>query len=194
MSQSPANKDVPTTPVSLLKRLRYPGDDAAWTRFVYLYTPLLDSWSRRAGLQDADAADLVQDVFVRLARELPRFQYDPAQRFRSWLRNVTLNLFRDRLKRGQAPAPAGTLQAIPAADEIEKLIDGEYTDWLVRRALQLMQTDFQPAAWQACWQMVVEERSAEEVARALHMTVGAVYAAKFRVLARLRQELDGLLD
>jgi RNA polymerase sigma-70 factor, ECF subfamily len=185
----------PDTPVSLLQRLRLSGDEATWRRFVQLYTPLLESWARRAGLQEADAADLVQAVFVRLARELPRFHYDPGLRFRGWLRTVTMNLLRDQRKGHQKNNHCGgAASAIASADSIETLIDREYTVWLVGRALQIMQSDFQPKTWQACWQVVAEERSAEEVARLLDMTVGAVYAAKFRVLARLRQELEGLLD
>ena len=78
-----------TTSFSLLERLRQPSDSAAWDRFVELYTPLLFYWGRRAGLQSADAADLVQDVFEVLLRKLPEFQYDRQKSFRSWLRTVT---------------------------------------------------------------------------------------------------------
>ncbi len=62
-----------TTPVSLLEQLRQPTAARAWPRFVELYAPLLYDWARRLGLQDADAADLVQDVFAILLRKLPEF-------------------------------------------------------------------------------------------------------------------------
>jgi RNA polymerase sigma-70 factor (ECF subfamily) len=65
-----------TTPVSLLQRLRQSSAQTAWSRFVELYTPLLFSWARRCGLNDTDAADLVQDVFTHLIARLPEFQYD----------------------------------------------------------------------------------------------------------------------
>src|SRR4051794_39668704 len=90
------------TPVSLLDRLRQPGAQEAWTRFVQLYTPLLYSWARQAGLQEHDAGDLVQDLFVLLMRKLPEFRYDPAKSFRAWLRTVLLNLWRDRCQRRAA--------------------------------------------------------------------------------------------
>ena len=64
----------------------------------------------------------------------------------------------------------------------------------MRRALELMQADFQPTTWKACWEYAVQGRPAEEVARELDTTVAVVYAAKSRVLRRLRQELAGLLD
>ncbi len=184
----------PSTPVSLLARLRQPGDAVAWARFVHLYTPLLYAWLLRTGLQEADTADLVQDVFLHLVHKLPAFQYDPTLSFRGWLRTVTMNLWRERHKRRPAPAPAGAaLPELAAPDALAALIDGEYRERVVQRALQLMQADFQPATWQACWQVVVEGCPAEEVARRLGVRVGAVYAAKFRVLNRLRQELEGLM-
>src|SRR5690349_13376275 len=58
--------DVMETPVSLLERLREPAQEQAWARFVELYTPLLFHWARHIGLQEADAADLVQDVLADL--------------------------------------------------------------------------------------------------------------------------------
>ena len=92
-----------STPVSLLERLRRPAEQAAWERFVRLYTPLLCQWARRLGLRGADAADLVQDVFVVLVQKLPEFRYDPRRRFRGWLWTVTLNKWRERRRR----APSG---------------------------------------------------------------------------------------
>src|SRR5262245_57406077 len=74
-----------TTPVSLLERLRGPEEQAAWTRFVQLYTPLLCHWAKRLGARAEEVSDLVQDVFTVLAQRLPGFQYDPQKRFRGWL-------------------------------------------------------------------------------------------------------------
>src|ERR1700722_9457419 len=87
------------TPASLLHRLRQPCDRRGWDQFVELYSPLLFSWARRVGLQDADAADLVQDVFAILVRKLPEFKYDPTRGFRNWLRTLTLNKWREFLRR-----------------------------------------------------------------------------------------------
>jgi RNA polymerase sigma-70 factor (ECF subfamily) len=183
------------TSASLLERLRRPGDEAAWARFVQLYTPLIYYWGRRAGLQAEDAADLVQDVMTTLVRKMPGFVYDPGHSFRSWLRALTLNKWRDRCKqRVEAPLGNGATAAFepsaPGPDEV--FAEEEYRALLVRRALQIMQADFQPQTWKACWEHVVAGRPAAEVGAELGLTVGAVYAAKFRVLERLRQELSGL--
>ena len=82
-----------TTSPSLLIRLRQPGEQDAWRRFVQMYTPLLFRWARRWGLRDQDAADMVQDVCVILMQKLPTFQYDPRRGFRNWLHTIALNKF-----------------------------------------------------------------------------------------------------
>ena len=107
-----------TTPVSLLERLRQPGEQEAWRRFVALYTPLLFFWSRRLGLQDADAADLVQDVLVLLYRKLPGLAYDPRRSFRGWVRTVLLNRWRERQRRPSLPLTDSdaALAELPAPD------------------------------------------------------------------------------
>jgi RNA polymerase sigma-70 factor (ECF subfamily) len=185
-----------TTSLSLLERLRQPADRQAWARFFDLYTPLLYYWACRLGLQPADAGDLVQEVFTALLQALPRFRYDERKSFRGWLRTVLVNKWREG-RRGQAacrPAGGTPLPDPAGPDNVAELEDEEFRHYLALRALQLMQAEFQPATWKACWECVVGGRPAPEVARELGLTVNAVYLAKSRVLRRLRQELEGLLD
>jgi RNA polymerase sigma-70 factor (ECF subfamily) len=185
-----------TTSVSLLEQLRHSPDEAAWARFVHLYSPLLFRWARQAGLDEADAGDLVQDVFVILLKELPRFEYDPAHSFRAWLKTVVLNRWRNQLKR-QARAPAragdGFLADVPAPGN-GLFEEQEYRRQLLLRALELLRGEFQPATWKAFHEHGMNGRPAVEVAAELATTVGAVYAAKCRVLGRLREHLHGLLE
>lgn len=185
-----------STSLSLLERLREPGAQDAWARFVRLYTPLLYYWARRAGLQEPDASDLVQDVFTLLVEKLPAFRHDGTGSFRSWLRTVTMNKWRERGRRAALPVTGdgGTLAHLAAPDPLEEYWETDYRRHLVAQALRLMQAEFQPTTWQACWEHVVGGKSAAEVAAALGLTAGAVRAAKFRVLSRLRQELGGLLE
>jgi RNA polymerase sigma-70 factor (ECF subfamily) len=177
---------------SLLERLRQPDSGAAWERFVELYSPVLWHWVRRAGLDVSEAADLVQDVFLLLVEKLPHLVYDPQRRFRGWLWTVVRNKVRERQRRSR-PAPAGAriaVEDLESPSEDDPLADAEYRQLLVRRALELMQTDFHPRTWQACWLSIVEGKSAKE----LGMTDGALRAARFRVLTRLRSELAGLWE
>jgi RNA polymerase sigma-70 factor (ECF subfamily) len=188
-----------TTSVTLLERVRQRDDQAAWERFVALYTPLLYRWAQRAGLPDQDAADLVQDVLVVLMKELPEFEYDVARKnFRGWLKTITVNKCRERLRR-RAPVvgPGGDADSLGDLQDVEQLDEfweTEYQQHLVRKALEVMRTEFEPKTWQACWEHTVNDKSAAEVGRELGMSEAAVYVSKSRVLRRLRQELAGLLD
>lgn len=186
-----------TTSLTLLERLRDRSDQDAWARFVQLYTPLLFFWVRKCGLQAEDAADLVQDVLSTLLEKLPGFTYDRNKSFRSWLRTVTLNQWRDRLRWLRSrplPADEGGLAALATPDGIVELEESEYRAQLVAVALRLMQRHFDPKTWQAFWQFAIEGRPASEVAAEFGMTPVTVYGAKFRIVNRLRDELQGLLD
>jgi RNA polymerase sigma-70 factor (ECF subfamily) len=186
-----------TTSASLLARVQHAEDRQAWTRFVQLYTPLIYRWGRHAGLNDADAADLVQEVLLALVKALPRFELNPAGGFRKWLKTVTLNKWRDWARRRALPTSAFAPQvdrSPTVPDHADQLADADYRAYLLGRALDVMRKDFQPATWRACWEVVANGRRAEDVARELGVTTGAVHAARFRVMVRLRQELDGLLD
>lgn len=182
-----------TTHSSLFVRLREPANQEAWARFVRLYTPLLYTWANRAGVQRSEADDLVQEVFAVLVQKMPAFEYDRSKTFRGWLRTVALNKWRER-KRRRALA-AGEFAEEPALpDPAEEFWEQEYREHVLRRALDIMRGDFPEKTWQACWQTVMEGKSAAAVAAAQGTTVGAVHAAKFRVLTRLRAELSTLMD
>ena len=180
-----------TTPPSLLEQLRRPDDQRAWRRFVDLYTPLLFYWARRVGLQESDAADLVQEVFALLVRKLPDFAYDRDKGFRNWLRTVLMNKWREIGRRHALPT-AGAVPEQAGPDAVAALAEEEFRRRLAVRALELMKAEFQPATWKACWEHAAIGRTAADVAAELGMSVNAVYLATSRVLRRLRQELDGL--
>jgi RNA polymerase sigma-70 factor (ECF subfamily) len=185
------------TEASLLDRLRQPDAETAWHRFVDLYTPPLYRWARSRGLQEADAGDLVQDVFVVVLRKLPGFRVDPGKSFRAWLRTVARNRWRDRLRRESAlPFQDGTdgSKLPPTPDTAAEFAEEEYRNYLARRALEVMRAEFRPGTCRACWEHVVSGKPAARVAAELGMTPGAVYVARSRVLARLRRELRDLID
>lgn len=182
-----------STPVSLLERLRQPSDTLAWDRFVRLYTPLLYHWLRRTGLQEADAADLVQDVLTILVTKLPEFVYDRGKSFHGWLRTLVVNRWRDLQKRKTlVRTTGGVIDEAIDPDPLESFIETEYRGKLALQALRIMRNDFQPATFQAVWELIVDGNSAEVVAKRHRFTLGGLYAAKCRVLARLRRELKGL--
>ena len=186
-----------STSVSLLRRLRKPEHEAAWMRFVELYAPLIFHWARTRGLSPADAADLVQDVLTVLVEKLPEFEYDPQRRFRGWLRTITLNKASDFHRREAVRASSGleqSLAQVSVAGEVDLLEETQYRSYLVNRALELMKAEFRETTWQAAWRQIAEGRKAAEVATELGISVGAAHVSKCRVVRRLREELDGLMD
>ncbi|MCA9119833.1 MAG: sigma-70 family RNA polymerase sigma factor [Planctomycetaceae bacterium] len=161
-----------------------------------LYSPLLFSWARNVPLQVDDAADLVQELLVALLRELPKFKYDATKSFRAWLKTVIMNRGRDYLRRqNRGPRVVDpNLLSEQSLDKHDSVLDTDYQQFLIGRALQLMQSEFEESTWRACWECVVHDRPPAEVASQLGMTVNAVYVAKSRVLRHLRRELAGLLE
>lgn len=192
-----ADKIMNSTSVTLLARLKAGGSEADWQRLVALYTPLLYYWAKQSGLQHSDAADLVQEVLALLVRKLPDFTYDKNRTFRGWLRTVTLNRLTDLRRRRQAtPADGGGEVGLEPACQAAsaQFWETEYQQQLVARALEIMRQSFEEKTWKACWEMVVNDKSARQVGAELGLSEGAVYVAKSRVLKRLREELDGLWD
>lgn len=182
------------TSATLLERLKEPGSPA-WCRFVTLYTPLIYHWAKQLGLRPDDAADLVQEVLAVAVRRMPTFEYRPAQSFRGWLYTVTRNQWKRSL-RGRDPVAVGALADLedpqadtPAADE-----DREHARILVGRGLDLIRGEFSAVSWRAFESHVLQARPAGEVAAELGLQPGTVYAAKSRVLARLRVVLEGFVD
>jgi RNA polymerase sigma-70 factor (ECF subfamily) len=182
-----------TTSLSLLGRLQQPAAADAWQQFVTLYSPILYDWARRFGLQSADAADLVQDVLTILVRRLRTFAADHDKSFRGWLWTVLRNRYLETRPRYH-PVPAETLEHLSAADNVAAWADQFDRAAYLQRLMTLVKPDFAEQTWAAFWAVAVEERAPAEVAQALGVSVNTVYLARFRVLARLRQEADGFMD
>ena len=186
---------TPTTRVSLLLRLRDSQDHQAWMEFVSLYEPLTYRLLRRHGLQDADAQEVMQDLFLAVSRNIDR--WDPAKdrgSFRGWLRRVARNLVINWLKhreRGAVAIGGSELQAmlemLPADDGPETVeFDQEWRRALFHRAAEQVRSEVHLATWQAFWETGVMGTSPADAAKKLGMTVGAIRVAKCRVLARLQ--------
>jgi RNA polymerase sigma-70 factor (ECF subfamily) len=191
--------ESPTTRPSLLLRLRDPADDQAWVEFVDLYAPLIRRVARRGGLQDADAADLEQEVFRAVAGAINRYDPDPARgSFRGWLLRIARNLLLNSLaaRRRHPPAGGGTdmvalLEALPdPTGEDSAVFEAEYRRRTFEWAAHQVREEFRPATWQAFWRTAVDAEEPALVAAGIGLTVGAVYVARSRVLARIRAKVE----
>jgi RNA polymerase sigma-70 factor (ECF subfamily) len=189
--------DAPTTHASLLARLGDARDAEAWERFVELYAPPVYRFARRQGLQDADAADLTQDVLRNVSGAFRRSGFDARLgSFRSWLFTVVRNRLRDLMtspkRREQGAGDTATLDrlagiAAPAADPAQ-LWDEECERQSFAWAAEQVKSRFQPASWQAFWRTAVDGARAAEVAKELGITVAAVYLAKSRIMAAIKEQ------
>jgi RNA polymerase sigma factor (sigma-70 family) len=191
---------TPETRPSLLVRLRDGADADAWRLFVDLYGPLVYGLARKHGLQDADAADLTQDVFSSVAGAVRSLDYDPRRgSFRGWLYTVARNRLRDFQRRKQARGSGDTdvqefLEEHPAAPEPDPDWDRDYERRVFAWAAEQVKVEFRENTWRAFWLTAVEGRSSEEAGRELGMSLGAVQVAKSRVLARLKETVRPLLE
>ena len=192
----------PETRRSLLIRLRDQADTRAWCEFVDLYAPLIHAYAMRRGLQDADAADLAQQVLESVARAVGDFDYDPSKgTFRGWLFAITRNCLFQRLRK-RDPVPSGTgdtgahqaLNQQPDDADDQEFWDREHQrrlfDWAAKQARE----EFRGNSWRAFWATAMEGRSAAEAADELGISLGAVYTAKSRVTARIRQIVQAIED
>jgi RNA polymerase sigma-70 factor, ECF subfamily len=190
---------------TLLLQLRDHNPDA-WTRLTHLFGPLVYGWCRRAGLAPADAADVTQDIFRSVAMGLPNFRRDrPGDTFRGWLATIARNRINDFLRRAaQRPKGQGgsefhqLIQNLPDPQQ-ESSVDfaselAEERRGLLHRTLELVQAEFETSTWTAFWRTTVDAEPPDAVAAELGITLNAVYKAKSRVLRRLRQELDGMVE
>ena len=86
------------------------------------------------------------------------------------------------------------LARVAVPDGVEELAEQEYRAYLLARALHLMQAELPAHEWRACQAYMLQGQPAAEAARECGMSVNQLYLAKSRILRRLRQELEGLLD
>ncbi|HWG47786.1 MAG TPA: RNA polymerase sigma factor [Gemmataceae bacterium] len=190
--------DSPQTRLSLLVRIRDSQDARAWTEFVDVYAPLIHGFLCKQGLQDADAADLTQEVLRAVARTIKHLHYDPARgSFRSWLFTVVRNKLRNFLAKrkrhcqGSGDSDVQELlqqHAAPEEDQAE-LWEREYERRQFAWAAERVRGEVQESTWEAFRRTAIDGQSGQEAAELLGMSVAAVYLAKSRVMARLKEQI-----
>jgi RNA polymerase sigma-70 factor (ECF subfamily) len=187
---------------SLLLRAQT-GETDAWKDLTDLYRPLILGWLNRQGVPARDLEDLSQEVLLSVVKQLPSFQHSGNRgAFRSWLRTIVCRRTADywRAIDGDAQASGGSgataaLQEIADPDsELNRQWDEEHDRYVVHCLLDLVEQKFEPITLQAFRRLALDGASGADVAQELGLSVAAVYVAKSRVLARIRQEAEGLID
>jgi RNA polymerase sigma factor (sigma-70 family) len=193
---------IPPTRASLLIRMRDPRDEAAWTQFVTLYAPLVYGYARKRGLQDADAADLSQEVLSAVAGAVGRLEYDPDRGlFRNWLftavRRKLSNMLRaqrHRRDRSNERAGDGLLEQCPAPAPERAEWEARWQERVFAWACEQVRPEVSDTTWQAFWRTAVDDQPGKQVATDLGLSVAAVYRARSRVLARLKHLVQSVQE
>ncbi len=191
-----------TSTSSLLRRVSEHNPEA-WQRLAQLFGPVVYRWARQGGLQSNDAVDVVQEVFQTVSERIQQHQGDgTADAFRGWLWGITRNKLREFYRRRAAePDGVGGTDAHRQLQQRAERLPADSASFdgaairsvLLQRALQLLQSEFEPRTFQAFWQATIDGRAPTDIAADLQMTAKAVRQAKYRVLRRLRQEFEDLL-
>lgn len=191
------------TSLSLLDRLRHSPENEGWSRLTELYAPLIRSWLRRYDVQDSDAQDLIQEVLLSVSKDLGSFDH-PGQPgvFRGWLKAILINRLRkfwrsrDRRPqaRGDSDIDARLAQLDDPNSELSQIWNREHDQYVLRQLLALAEPHFEPTTWKAFCRVALDGSKADVVAQELGISKNAVIVAKCRVLSRLRQESEGLIE
>jgi RNA polymerase sigma-70 factor, ECF subfamily len=187
---------------SLLQRAQT-GETGAWKDLVDLYRPLILAWLNRQGVPAGDLEDLSQEVLLSVVKQLPGFQHSGHRgAFRSWLRTILCRRAADYwraldahpLARGGSGAAIALQQFADPDSELNRQWDEEHDRYVFRCLLKLVEEEFEPLTLQAFRRLALDGVSGAEAAQELGLSVAAAYVAKSRVLARIRQEAEGLID
>jgi RNA polymerase sigma factor (sigma-70 family) len=194
------------TRTSLLRRLKQWEDQESWRDFFNTYWKLIYSAAGKAGLNDAEAQDVVQDIVIAVAKKIEDFKYDPAlDSFKGWLLYLTRKRIalhyrkRERDRGGPARELAGRdfragLEQIadPGGMEFEAIWNEEWEKNLADAALARAKQDSNPRQFQIFSCYVLKQWPVKEVAKTLGVTVAQVYLAKHRISALVRKEAKRL--
>ena len=187
----------PETRASLLIRVRDPADQAAWYEFVEIYRPLILRLARQKGMQEADAEDVAQQVLAAVAQAIEQREHDPKRaKFRTWLSRVAQNAILNALARGRPDRGSGNSALLAALNQQESPTGPDSALlWLERRrevfrwAARQVRKEFHQTTWNAFWLTAVEERTVDAVSKELAKKPGAIYAARSRVVRRIREKV-----
>lgn len=201
---------LPETRYTLLARLADREDAAAWHEFAEIYEPAVVRFARRRGLQESDARDVAQETLAAVAKSLSRWTERASEAnstndsskagrgtsFRAWLYAVARNIAVNRLQRGRDHRGTGGLDDsfanVAASSTLAAAFDREYRLAALTWAGQHVQREVSSETWQAFWLTAIEGIPIPQAARRLGMQVGNIYAARSRVIARLKGRIESL--
>ena len=191
-------RDLPNTRQSLILRLKTSSDDA-WSEFLNIYEGVIVRFCHSRGLQDADARDVTQEVLAALHVKIETWNPEADRgSFRAWLFRVARNIAIDRIRaRGKKPLEVDEVALADVAQTRENEASAflfEYRRALFAWASDQVSSEVQPVTWKCFWMTAVQDGDPSDVAKSLNVSVGTVYTAKCRVVARIREKIARIPD
>lgn len=183
------------TRASLVNRLRDLGDTRSWGEFHATYSRLVRHVALRAGLNETEAEEAVQETWIQVAHKMPTFRYDPGRdSFKGWLLHLARFRIADQFRRRGA-SRSGGMDGRGVEDsesegsgpaDLEALWDAEWNDALAAAALERVRSSVRPEHFEIFHLAVVRQQPLREVARTLDVSLARVYLAKHRVGRAMR--------
>lgn len=191
-----------STEKSLLIRAKN-GSEQAWEKMVEVYRPMIFHWLIQHDVVRQDAEDISQDILITMIERLSDFEHNgnPGA-FRSWLRMMVVNRSRAFWRaRGYRPKATGATDFHNMLKELEdpqSQLSGQWNqqhnEHVLRSVLRMLRNEFEQRTLHAFELVVMQGKTTKEAADALQMSVGAIYVARSRVLRRVREEVEGLIE
>jgi RNA polymerase sigma-70 factor (ECF subfamily) len=211
MADDPSS--IQTRP-SLLNRLKSVDDSESWNDFYRSYGKLVRDFALKAGLNDSEADEVVQETTIAMSRHLPKYVYDPKIcRFKTWLLNQASWRIKDQLKKRRKHAAVAfssganpcalsaddtsrtsTINRLPdpAGGDLDNLFEVEWRKTLFDTALIEVQKKFTPKQIQIFDLAAMKEWPAADVARSLGVSTANVYVIRHRISAAIKKEISRL--
>lgn len=191
--------EFPDTSHSLIARVKDLSDATSWAEFLAIYQPVLFRMARRRGLQNADAQDVTQQVFLSIARAIDGWEAAEGRPpFRAWLTTITRNAItkslirRPRNMSAENSSVEHLLHEIPDKEATASELIRETRHEIAHWAAQQIRSEFSQVVWQSFHRTAVQGESIAEVAAAMGRSAGSIYVARYRVIARLKEKIDEL--
>lgn len=191
---------------SLLTRLKHWDDQEGWQEFFDTYWRLIYGVARKAGLNDAEAQEVVQASVITVAKKMKSgaFKYDPKRgSFKAWLLTLTQwrisDQFRNRQRQAERhpdlEAKTDLMEAVPddaAEERLSQVWDAEWQNNLLHVALERIKPRISSRTFQIFQLHVRKDWPVEKVMKTLGVGKAQVYLARHRIAAMLKKELAKL--
>lgn len=195
---------------SLIRRVKDTQDHQSWREFYDLYSKLILRFGIKAGLNESEAQEVVQETLIAAAKHLPEFRYDPKVcSFKTWLLNLSNWRVQDQFRKRQSP-PAqaartgeassedtrrtATVERVPdpAGNQLQAVWDTEWRAALLDAAVARVKPRIDAKQWQVFDLVALKQWSVRDVMRALGVSAGRVYMAKHRIASAIAKEVKRL--